>query len=105
MAEVTTIGLDIAKHGFHAHGADAPGRVPHGRISAARTASMSRNSARAKAARLLVVASASQGSSASMSRPTSASMPCADWAATGRTPQTTNHGNVIDAVTTCSTTN
>ena len=27
MAEVTTIGLDIAKHVFHAHGADATGRA------------------------------------------------------------------------------
>lgn len=27
MAEVTTIGLDIAKHVFHAHGADASGRA------------------------------------------------------------------------------
>ena len=26
MPEVTTIGLDIAKHVFHAHGADARGR-------------------------------------------------------------------------------
>ena len=27
MAEVSTIGLDIAKHVFQAHGADASGRV------------------------------------------------------------------------------
>lgn len=27
MTEVTTIGLDIAKHTFQAHGADASGRV------------------------------------------------------------------------------
>ncbi len=26
MSEVTTIGLDIAKHVFHAHGADGSGR-------------------------------------------------------------------------------
>jgi hypothetical protein len=27
MSEATTIGLDIAKHVFHAHGADATGRI------------------------------------------------------------------------------
>ena len=27
VAEVSTIGLDIAKHSFQAHGADAAGRV------------------------------------------------------------------------------
>ena len=27
MSEVTTIGLDIAKHVFHAHGADEQGRA------------------------------------------------------------------------------
>ena len=31
MSEVTTVGLDIAKNVFHAHGADAGGRALFGR--------------------------------------------------------------------------
>lgn len=35
MSEVTTIGLDIAKHAFHAHGADARGAMVFSRHSGA----------------------------------------------------------------------